>query len=210
MSGLLRRRQKRKAKETEAQKDEGTCPRSPERPVAEPENKSVRIQSWFLGHSVPSGKQFGSLLPPPRLSAKPRTPTSQPCQGVNLSTNKGPPKTCSGPSAIDRDSWTSMLAFWVDVEKLDTGVQNLMLKVTNSERPLGLRMSLSGKRLSPITSPVCIGLGHFTNTEKTILPQHKRGEPQFVLAHELLCACNPFSPDPSTTPAIPVTMQQPD
>lgn len=136
---LVKEKQKRKAKETEAQKDEGTSPRSPKRPVIEPENKSVRIQSWFLGPSVPSGKQFCSLLPPPRLSAKLRTLTGHPCQGVNLSTNKGSPKTCSGLPTTDRDSWTSVLALWVNVEKLDVGVQNFILKVTNSEHPLGLR-----------------------------------------------------------------------
>lgn len=106
------------------------------RPVAEPENN---LESCFLGHYVPSEKQFGSLLPPPRLSAKLRTPTGQPCQGINLSPNKGPPKTCSGPPATDRDLWTCMLAFWVNVEKLDLGVQNFNLKVKNSEHALGLR-----------------------------------------------------------------------
>lgn len=42
-------------RETEAQKDEATSPRSPKRPAAEPESEteSLNIQSWFLDHSVP-------------------------------------------------------------------------------------------------------------------------------------------------------------
>lgn len=48
-------------RETEAQKDEATCPRSPKRPAAEPESEteSLNIQSWFLEHCP-----LGSSLTP--------------------------------------------------------------------------------------------------------------------------------------------------
>lgn len=43
-----------KTGETKAWKDEATCPRSPKNSAAEPESEatSLKIQSWFLGHTV--------------------------------------------------------------------------------------------------------------------------------------------------------------
>lgn len=110
-------------------------------------------------------------------------PSWEPATGqhADLSTNKQPWKTFSGPaSSLHGDTWTCMLAFWG--QRGEVRYQNIILKVTNSEQGFLHPLRLWGEQKSTVTQQhevmqhvLCMNLLLlFTDREKTLTLPYKR------------------------------------
>lgn len=123
----------------------------PKKPAteSESENKSLKIQSWFLGHAV---LQEAVWLPVASTKAPCQAENHPQANLANMQTSaptKDLVKPAVGlPAPCSRWRYTDLHAclFWVNVEKLDISDQNIILKVTNSERGFLHPLRLQGSR----------------------------------------------------------------